>query len=63
VILLLERIAGHTVPREERRAMVREEVMSTRARAEKDKLLSSLRSSVRVRPDADAALALVPVER
>jgi hypothetical protein len=63
VILLLERIAGHTVPREERRAMVREEVMSTRARAEKDTLLSSLRSSVRVRPDADAALALVPVER
>lgn len=63
VLLLLERIPAQTYPREERRAMVREEVMSTRARVEKDRLLGRLRPSVVIQPDADALLALVPVER
>jgi hypothetical protein len=63
VILLLERVPAHTVPREERRAMVREEVMSTRARVEKDRLLGRLRAGVSIQPDAAALLALVPVER
>lgn len=63
VIVLLERIAGTTIPREERRRMVREEVMSTRARAEKEKLMASLRASVAINRDVDALLAIVPVER
>lgn len=63
VILMLERIPGHTVPREERRRMVREEVMSTRARVEKDKLIDGLRPGVAIHRDVDALLALVPVER
>lgn len=63
VLLLLERIPGHTVPREERRTMVREEVLSTRARAVKDRLLSGLRQSASIDRSVDAALALVPVDR
>lgn len=63
VLLLLERVPGRTVPREERRRMVRDEVMSTRARTEKEKLLAGLRSSVAIHRDVDALLALVPVER
>ena len=60
---MLERIPGRTVPREERRRMVREEVMSTRARVEKDKLIDGLRPGVAINRDVDALLALVPVER
>lgn len=65
VMLLLERVPGHSVPREERRAMVREEVMSTRARAAKDKLLEQLHhpGAVAIDRSVDAALALVPVDR
>lgn len=63
VLLLLERIPGHTVPREERRAMVREEVLSTRARAAKDQLLAGLRQRASIDRSVDAALALVPVDR
>lgn len=63
VILLLERIPGHTVPREERRAMVRDEVLSSRARTEKDRLLDGLRTRAAIDRSVDATLALVPVER
>lgn len=63
VMLLLERIPGHTVPREERRAMVREEVMSKRARAAKDQLLEGLHRDVVIDRSVDAALSLVPVDR
>ncbi|MFO0586974.1 MAG: peptidyl-prolyl cis-trans isomerase [Polyangiaceae bacterium] len=65
VMLLLERVPGQTSPREERRAMVREEVMSTRARAAKDKLLEQLHhpGAVAIDRSVDAALALVPVDR
>ncbi len=63
VLLLLERIPGHTVPREERRAMVRDEVISARARAAKDQLLAGLRKSAAIDRSVDAALALVPVDR
>lgn len=63
VLLLLERVPGSTVPREERRRMVRDEVMSMRARAEKEKLIGDLRSNVATNRDVDALLALVPVER
>ena len=43
--------------------MVREEVLSTRARAVKDRLLSGLRQSASIDRSVDAALALVPVDR
>jgi peptidyl-prolyl cis-trans isomerase C len=62
VALLLERIPGHVVPREERRAMVRDEVMTTRARAARDQLLASLRTRAAIGRNTDAHLALVPVE-
>lgn len=63
VLLLLERIPGETVPREERRAKVREEVMSLRARAAKDQLILGLRRGAAIERNADATLALVPVDR
>lgn len=63
VLVLLERIPGHSVPREERRAMVREEVMTTRARLQKDKLMDNLRPRASIDRSVDALLALVPVER
>lgn len=60
VLLLLERIPGETVPREERRAKVREEVLSLRARAAKEQLVNGLRKSAAIERNADATLALVP---
>lgn len=63
VLLLLQRVPGETVPREERRAKVREEVMSLRARAAKEQLMSRLRPSAGIERNADATLALVPVDR
>ncbi|MBK8254624.1 MAG: peptidylprolyl isomerase [Polyangiaceae bacterium] len=63
VIFLLQRIEGKTVPREERRALIRDEVMSLRARAEREKLLTGQSNSVGINRDIDEVLALVPVER
>lgn len=63
VILLLQRIEGKTFPREERREMVRDEVMSLRARAEREKLLTGQSGRVGINRDIDEVLALVPVER
>jgi len=63
VLLLLQRIPGETVPREERRAKVREEVLSLRARAAKEQLMSGLRKGAGIERNADATLALVPVDR
>lgn len=63
IILLLQRIPGHTVPVEERRKMVHEEVVTDRARAEQKKLIEQLRRNrVEVDRSADALLALVAVE-
>jgi len=63
VILLLERIAGTSVPREERRARVRDEIMTARAHRAKEDLLAKLRASASISKSTDALLAVVPVER
>jgi PPIC-type PPIASE domain len=61
VILLLERTPPAVLPAKERRRIVREEVVTDRARAAQEKLLESLRERVAVDANADAALALVPL--
>ncbi|MEZ4298059.1 MAG: peptidyl-prolyl cis-trans isomerase [Polyangiaceae bacterium] len=63
VLLLLDRIPGRTFPREERRRMVREEVMRDRARADHDALLAGLRTTAAIHRDVDAVLALTPVDQ
>lgn len=61
VILGLQRVPAKRTPAEERRALVREEVITSRAVARRDELLSRLRLQVVKEPTADALLALVPI--
>jgi peptidyl-prolyl cis-trans isomerase C len=63
VIMLLERLPGHVVPAEERRALLREEVVAMRATALRDRLLEQLRAGLEIDRSADALLALVSVEQ
>jgi hypothetical protein len=63
VIMYLERIEPQVVPPEERRRMVHDEVIAGRARAAKEKLLDQLRRAGAIERNADALLALVPIER
>lgn len=63
VIMLLERLPGHTVPVEERRALLREEVVTARATKLRDELLGRLRAGLEIDRSADALLALVSVEQ
>jgi hypothetical protein len=63
VALLLERIAGHSIPREERRRLVRDEVVTIRAHHAKESLLATVRPTASVSKSTDALLALVPVDR
>ncbi|HVK67600.1 MAG TPA: peptidylprolyl isomerase [Polyangium sp.] len=63
VIVLLERTPAQGVPLEERRKLVREEVMWGRASAARSKLLEGLRRGVLVERSAESLLALVPIER
>ncbi len=63
VIVLLERTAASSVPVEERRKLVRDEVVWGRASAERVKLLEGLRRDVLVERSAESLLALVPIER
>ena len=62
VILLLERIPGVTLPIEERRRAVTEDVITLRAHGAQTKLLEDLRRGVSVDRSADAQLALVAIE-
>ena len=63
VILLLERLPAHVVPAEERRALLREEVISARATRLREQLLERLRAGMEIDRSADALLALVSVEQ
>lgn len=63
VLLLLERTPASIVPAEERRKLVRDEVLWSRAAALRSRLLEGLRRDVLVEGGADALLALVPIER
>ncbi|WP_438019699.1 peptidyl-prolyl cis-trans isomerase [Sorangium sp. So ce315] len=62
VIMLLERIPAQVVPAEERRRLVRDEVVADRARAAQSKLLEALRREPRVVGGIDALLELVRIE-
>ena len=62
VILLLERIPGHLVPEEERRALVHDEVIAARAQTAERKLLEALRPAVSIDRSADGLLAKIAVE-
>lgn len=62
VIMLLERIPERLVPAEERRRLVRDEVVAERARAAHTKLMESLRREPRVVDGLDAALELLRIE-
>ncbi|AUX41515.1 hypothetical protein SOCE26_029290 [Sorangium cellulosum] len=62
VIMLLERIPAQIVPVEERRRMVRDEVVADRARAAQAKLLEALRREAMVVDGADTSLELVRIE-
>jgi hypothetical protein len=63
VLLLLERIPAQLVPREERRRLVREEVVTDRARRARDEVLADQRASVKIDRSLDALLAAVPVDQ
>lgn len=63
VLLLLERLPSQIVPREERRRVVLEEVITDRARRARDQLLGDLRAGVKIDRSLDALLAAVPVDR
>jgi parvulin-like peptidyl-prolyl isomerase len=45
VLMLLERMEGHTVPAEERRSLLRDEIVAARAKRKSDDLLRALRSA------------------
>jgi peptidyl-prolyl cis-trans isomerase C len=60
VILLLERTPPNVVPLEERRKLVRDEVVSTRAQRAYRSLLDGLRSDAHLVLGADALLATLP---
>ncbi|XXX80574.1 peptidylprolyl isomerase [Sorangium sp. So ce134] len=62
VIMLLERIPAQVVPVEERRDLVRDEVMTDRARAAQARLLEVLRREPRIVGGVDALLELVRIE-
>lgn len=62
VIMLLERIPAQVVPVEERRGLVRDEVMTDRARAAQTRLLEVLRREPKVVGGVDALLELVRIE-
>ncbi|AKT41857.1 peptidylprolyl isomerase [Chondromyces crocatus] len=66
VAMLLERVPASVFPREERRRMVHEEVMTARARTAHLALMEGLRRQhgnlVRIVDDADASVALVKIE-
>lgn len=62
VIMLLERIPAASIPEEERRRMVREEVVTERARAAHRRLLDELgRRPVSIDDSADAIMALIRI--
>ncbi len=63
VLILLERIPAQIVPREERRRVVREEVVTDRARRARDEVLTDQRASVKIDRSLDALLAAVPVDQ
>ncbi|MDI1478257.1 peptidyl-prolyl cis-trans isomerase [Polyangium sp. y55x31] len=63
VLVLLERTPASIVPLEERRRLVRDEVVWGRASAARSKLLEGLRRDVLVERNAESLLALVPIER
>ncbi|MGK4005927.1 peptidyl-prolyl cis-trans isomerase [Sorangium sp. So ce1036] len=62
VIMLLERIPAQVVPAEERRRLVRDEVVTDRARAALARLLEGLRREPKVVGGFDALLELVRIE-
>jgi peptidyl-prolyl cis-trans isomerase C len=63
VMMLLERTPPHAVPLDERRRLLRDEIVTDRARRSKKELLSRIRSNVStsVERSADALLATVDV--
>lgn len=62
VILLLERLPPSLVPQDERRRLVRDEVVSDRARVAYGELLAGLRGEPALAEGADALLSLVRIE-
>lgn len=62
VIMLLERIPAQVVPVEERRDLVRDEVVTDRARAAQARLLEALRREPKIVGGVDALLELVRIE-
>jgi parvulin-like peptidyl-prolyl isomerase len=64
VMMLLQRTPSHVVPLEERRRLLRDEILTDRARRLKKELLSRIRSSLptSVERSAGALLATVPVD-
>jgi hypothetical protein len=63
VMLLLERIPEARTPLEERRRMVREEVLWMRSSATRQKLLDRLRPTAGVGREVETLLVMVPVDR
>jgi len=63
VMVLLERTPPVTVPRDKRLALVRDEIMWSRAGASRMKILSDRRGGVLVERSAESLLALVSIER
>lgn len=62
IIMLLERIPPQVVPVEERRGLVRDEIMTDRARAAQARLLEVLRREPKVVGGVDALLELVRID-
>lgn len=62
VIMLLERIPAQVVPVEERRGLVRDEVVADRARAAQSRLLEVARREPKFAGPVDALLELVRIE-
>ena len=62
LIMLLERIPAQVVPVEERRGLVRHEVVTDRARAAQSRLLEAARREAEIAGAVDALLELVRIE-
>lgn len=62
LIMLLERIPARVVPLEERRGLVRDEVVTDRARAAQSKLLEAARREAEIAGAVDGLLELVRIE-
>jgi peptidyl-prolyl cis-trans isomerase C len=64
VMMLLEKTAPYSVPLEERRRMLREEIVTERAKKMKKELLEQLRSTSRpaIERSAEALVATIPVD-